>query len=143
MDWWLWILLGLALFGLEMLTPGGFYVFFFAIGAIVAGMLSAVGAGGSTAAQWLVFSIVSVASLVLFRARLLRAFAPSPGAANVDSLLREIAVIQQDLPANGVGKVELRGTLWSARNVGDRELRAGERCRIDRVDGLMLWVRAE
>ena len=26
MDWWVWVLVGLGLLGLEMLTPGGFYV---------------------------------------------------------------------------------------------------------------------
>lgn len=143
MDWWLWILLGLALLAVEMLTPGGFYVLFFGVGALVVGGLTVAGIGGGPAPQWLLFSLVSVASLWLFRSRLVAAFASTPGGATVDSLVREIAVLQQDLPANGVGKAELRGTTWSVRNADSRELKSGERCRVERVEGLTLWVRAE
>ena len=30
MIWWLWVLLGILLLAIELLTPGGFYVIFFA-----------------------------------------------------------------------------------------------------------------
>ena len=39
MDWWLWILLGLLLFLAELTTPGGFYILFFGIGAVIVGIL--------------------------------------------------------------------------------------------------------
>jgi len=143
MDWWLWMLLGLALLAVEMLTPGGFYVLFFGVGALVVGALTVGGVGGGPALQWLLFSLLSVASLWLFRSRLVAAFGSPPGAGEVDSLLREVAVLQQDLPPNGIGKAELRGSTWTVRNGDSRELRRGERCRVERVDGLTLWLRAE
>ena len=31
MIWWLWVLLGILLLAIELLTPGGFYVIFFGI----------------------------------------------------------------------------------------------------------------
>jgi inner membrane protein len=143
MDWWLWILLGLALLALEMLTPGGFYVLFFGAGALVVGLLAAMGLGGTTAVQWLLFSLGSIAALVLFRQRLLELFASPNEGRNVDSFAQDTAVLLQDLPANGVGKAELRGTTWSVRNAEPRDLAAGQRCRVDRVEGLTLWVRGE
>jgi membrane protein implicated in regulation of membrane protease activity len=39
--------------------------------------------------------------------------------------------------------VELRGTSWSARNASDAAIGAGMRCRVARVEGLMLYVRPE
>ena len=48
-----------------------------------------------------------------------------------------------DLPAGGEVKAELRGVPWSARAASGASLRAGQRCRVERVDGLTLWVRAE
>jgi len=42
---------------------------------------------------------------------------------------------------NGFGKAELRGTAWNARNVGDTPIAESQRCRVERVDGLTLWVR--
>jgi len=37
----------------------------------------------------------------------------------------------------------LRGTAWNARNSSDRILVRGERCKVQRVDGLSLWVNKE
>ena len=46
MDWWLWILLGLLLFLAELTTPGGFYILFFGIGAVIVGILVGFQAAG-------------------------------------------------------------------------------------------------
>ena len=143
MDWWLWLVLGLALVGVEMLTPGGFYFIFFGAAAIAVGAMVAIGAGGTPILQWLLFSIGSVAAMALFRGRLLRAFGPPAGQREVDSLRHEIAILLEDLPANGTGKAELRGTTWSVRNAEARALSAGQRCSVEKVDGLTLWLKAE
>jgi len=143
MDWWHWILIGLGLLLAEMLTPAALYALFFGIGALVVGGLAAAGIAGGPALQWLLFSIVSVASLRLFRSRLVGAVASSRASGDVDSLLGEIAVLQQALPEKGVAKAELRGTTWSVRSADGRALQRGERCRVERIDGLTLWVRAE
>jgi membrane protein implicated in regulation of membrane protease activity len=42
-----------------------------------------------------------------------------------------------------VGKVELRGSSWSARNVSETALTPGARCRVLAVEGLMLKVAPE
>jgi len=42
-----------------------------------------------------------------------------------------------------VGRAELRGTTWSARGVDGVALVRGTRCRVERVDGLTLWLRPE
>jgi membrane protein implicated in regulation of membrane protease activity len=73
MYWWLWLVLGLVLLGLEIFTPGGFYVLFFGIGALVVGTLVGLGAGGPVWFQWLLFSALSVVSLLIFRPHLIRA----------------------------------------------------------------------
>ena len=39
MLWWHWIAFGLVLAGFEMLTPGGFFVVFFGVGALLVGLL--------------------------------------------------------------------------------------------------------
>jgi membrane protein implicated in regulation of membrane protease activity len=49
----------------------------------------------------------------------------------------------EEIPSNGIGKAEMRGTSWNARNIGDKPLARGERCRVERVDGLTLVVRHE
>jgi membrane protein implicated in regulation of membrane protease activity len=42
-----------------------------------------------------------------------------------------------------VGRVELRGSSWEARNEGDTPLGANQRCRVTRVSGPQLGVVAE
>ena len=70
MTWWLWVLVGFVLLGLEALTPGGFFVLFFGLAAVLIGLLGALGLSGPAWVQWLLFSLLSVGSLVLFRRRL-------------------------------------------------------------------------
>jgi hypothetical protein len=142
MTWWWWVLGGLALAAVELFTPGTFFIVFFGAGAIVVGALLGIGVRLSSALQWLVFSLVSVGSLLVFRGRLLAA-TRGAGGGPVDSIAGEVAVLLDDLAPGAVGKAELRGTAWNARSAGGRALRRGERVRVERVEGLMLWVRPE
>ncbi|MFA5027555.1 MAG: NfeD family protein [Candidatus Methylomirabilota bacterium] len=141
MHWWLWLVLGLLLAGLEVLTPGGFYVLFFGIGALVVGTLAGLGWGGPPWVQWLLFSVISVASLLLVRPRLIRMTRSKERPDPIDTLVGETAVLLEDLPAGATGKAELRGTTWTAHNHTDGALRRGQRCLVEHVDGLTLWVR--
>ena len=61
----------------------------------------------------------------------------------VDALVGEIGQVMEDLPPAAVGRVELRGSAWSARNASAVPLSRGTRCRVVRVDGLMLFVEPE
>jgi membrane protein implicated in regulation of membrane protease activity len=144
MVWWIWILLGIILVGLEILAPGGFYLIFFGFAAFAVGALSAIGVAGLLWLQWLLFSILAVASLVLFRDRLVnqwKARGPSYGA--IDNLIGELASPVEEIAPGAVGRAELRGTTWTARNVGEESLESGQRCRVQEVDGLLLLIHAE
>ena len=142
MPWWTWGLIGLALLALEVAVPGGFFVIFFGLGAVVVGALAGLELVTGTAAQWLWFSAVSVAALALLRGPLVARLQTTDGAP-VDGMTGEVATPLEDVAGGGVGRAELRGTAWTARNAGEATLRRGQRCRVERVDGLTLWVRAE
>lgn len=143
MTWWLWVLLGFLLMGLELFTPVGFYFLFFGVGALVVGILAGLGLAGPTWMEWLLFSVVSVLSLAVFRGPLLARTRARGSALVIDGLVGEIAVPVEDLAPGAVGKVELRGTTWTAHNDGPVTLARGQRCRVTRVDGLTLGVVAE
>ncbi len=140
MSWWLWVLFGIGLLVVEMVTPGGLFALFFGVGAICTAVLAA--AGASATVQWLLFTVVSISLLATLRRSLQARLQGGPTAA-VDSLVGQEVVLLADLPAGGEGKAELRGVPWSARAASGEALRAGQRCRVERVDGLTLWVRAE
>lgn len=141
--WWHWLVLGLLLMLGELVTPGGFYIIFFGIGALLVGLLAGIDAAGPLWFQVLMFSVLSVGLLALFRARLLTVMQVDPQAPPVDALVGEVAVTTGSLEPGAIGKVELRGAAWSARNVSSAALSPGARCRVLRVDGLMLDVTPE
>lgn len=141
MTWWMWAILGFGLLGCEILTPGGFYFFFFGVGALVTAAIAWLGLTPAPWAEWLLFTIVSIVCLVPLRGRLVR-WASVADAPRVDSIVGEEAVVLDDLDPGCVGKGELRGTTWTIRTAGPRRLCRGQRARVARVDGLTLWLEA-
>jgi len=138
----MWVLLGFALMLGEVVTPGGFFFLFFGVGGLVVGLLVWAGLGGPPWLQWLLFTAVSVGCLIPLRTRLLRR-AQGDGGRPVDSIVGETAIAAEDLAPGQVGRAELRGTTWSARNGSTRAIPRGGRSRVVRVDGLMLWIEPE
>jgi len=144
MIWWYWLLLGLLLLGAEMMTPGGFYILFFGLAALVVGAIAGSGLVESDSAQWLLFTGIAIASLLVFRGPLLaRMNASEIQHPDVDSMLGEIAIPLDALAAGAVGKVELRGTTWSAKNTGASPLNKGQRSKVTGMDGLTLLITGE
>ncbi|MCS6262631.1 MAG: NfeD family protein [Nitrospira sp.] len=144
MTWWLWAFLGLFLLGSEVVTPGGFYMLFFGIGALVVGALVGLGVIQSEWVSWLLFSVFSVASLVILRPPLRRLMTADRGnGSSVDTMGGETAIVLDDLPPGATGKAECRGSTWNAHNAGDKPLLKGQRSRVERVDGITLWIKPE
>ncbi len=138
MLWWHWIVFGLVLAGLELLTPGGFFVIFFGVGALLVGLLDLTGLRLPPWAQWLLFTGLSVVAVVLFRKPLLARLRLPDSGAVIDSLVGEVALPDADIAPGSVGRAQLRGSTWQARNVGATTAVRGNRCRVVRVDGLTI-----
>ena len=143
MEWWHWLAIGLILVALEMAAAGGFYVIFFGVAALAIGGLHLVDLAGPAWLQFLLFSVISVASLALFRSRLLRWLQLDQPGRDVDSLVGEVALPLDDIVPGGVGRAELRGTVWSARNASPLAIIRGQRCTVVRVNGLMIFLEPE
>ena len=143
MQWWHWLALGLILVALEIAASGGFYVIFFGIAAVVIGGLNLFGVAGPTWFQFLLFSVIAILSLLVFRNPVLRLMHGGGLSKDVDSLVGETALPMEDIPPGAVGRAELRGTVWSARNATGGVLPQGRRCRVARVDGLLICLEPE
>jgi len=139
MEWWLWLAGGLALVVAELATPSGFFIIFFGVGALAVGVLKAFQLVDSLTAELLLFSVLSIVSLVLFRG-FLQSKVQNPPSSNVDSFVGVVAMVQESMSPGMVGRVEVRGSMWSARNTSDVTLAAGQRARVAAVDGLTLAV---
>ncbi len=139
MSWWLWVLAGVGLLIVEIVTPGGLFALFFGVGALCVAALAAIGAGPIV--QWITFPVVSVILLVALRRRLQERLGSAPSVP-IDSLVGQEVLLLQDVPAGGQGQAELRGVPWSARAASGIPLAKGQRCKVERVDGVVLYVTA-
>jgi membrane protein implicated in regulation of membrane protease activity len=140
MSWWIWVLIGFVVLGLEM-TAATLHLGFFAVGAFVVAILVAAGVDLPLWAQLVIFTGVSVVAFLFLRPWLVRMLKLDQKKV-VDSLVGEQAMALDDIAAGANGKAEMRGTTWSARNVGETGLIRGQRCIVAGVEGLVLHVRA-
>jgi membrane protein implicated in regulation of membrane protease activity len=142
MTWWLWVALGLVLGAIELATPGGFFVIFFGVAAVIVGLAELAGLGLPAWAQWLAFPILALIALRIFRRPLLAWLQPASSSI-VDSMVSEIALPVASIEPGQHGRAELRGSLWAAHNISGTAVNAGQRCRVVAVNGLQLDIRPE
>lgn len=143
LTWWMWMIVGLVLLVCEIITPGTFFFIFLGISGLLAGLVAWVAPDLPEWIPWLLFSISSAVSLAFFRKPLMEKFKLSGKHGHkVDSLVGENALALEDMAPGAMGKVELRGASWTARNTGDQPIRRSERPRVERVEGLTLHIRS-
>jgi len=141
MVWWLWVILGFLLLFAELTTPGGFFFVFFGGAAILIGVITGLGLGGPVWLQWLLFPIVSLTSAALFRPKLVQRLRPHSSSADIDNLSGQTAITGEDILQSATGQVQMRGSTWSAHNLGPGDLASGQLCQVERSIGIVLEVR--
>jgi inner membrane protein len=140
MSWWIWVLIGFGILALEM-TAATMHIGFFAVGAFVVALLVALGVDLPLWAQLLTFTVVSLVAFFFVRPVLVRKLKLDQKKV-VDSLVGEQALALEDIGVGGHGRAEMRGTTWSARNIGETGLIRGQRCTVAAVDELVIHLRA-
>jgi membrane protein implicated in regulation of membrane protease activity len=144
MAWWGWAILGIACMVIEVHLTQDFTLFCVGVAAFVVTAVAAFAVDLPYWSHWLLFSALSVVVLLTVRKPLLGRLRPDRGRdADFDYLLGEVATPSEDLAGNGVGKAELRGSVWTVRNAEPTNLNKGQRCRVTRIEGLTLWIKAE
>jgi membrane protein implicated in regulation of membrane protease activity len=144
MAWWGWAILGIACMVIEVHLTQDFTLFCVGVAAFVVTAVAAFATALPFWSHWLLFSALAVVVLLTVRKPLLGRLRPDRGRdADFDYLLGEVATPSEDLAANGVGKAELRGSVWTVRNAEPANLNKGQRCRVTRIEGLTLWIKAE
>ena len=143
MTWSLWAIFGLLLFVGELFTPGGFFLFFFGIGALLVAVLTAFGLSDPQWAQWFLFSVTSILSVLILRKPLLQKFHKEGVSGDRSSLDGELGTAKERIAPHHTGQVEVRGTVWSGRNEGETILMPGSRIKVVKCEGLTLSVVAE
>ncbi len=142
-EFWWWWSLGLGLLVLEMLVPGTFFLWL-AIAAGVVGLLILLAPDIAWQTQFLVFAVLSVGAIAVFRLWLGR----HPTESDDDLLNRRgvqhigETVLVETTFRGGQGRVKLGDSSWQARSSDGSDFAAGVRARVTDVNGATLTVEA-
>ncbi|HKY26831.1 MAG TPA: NfeD family protein [Pyrinomonadaceae bacterium] len=143
--WILWCVLGLALIVAEVFTSG-FVLLWFGIGALAAAFAGLIGID-SLAIQFMIFAVVSmgltVASRTIFVNYFSRERTGDSLRSGADALPGKIGtVVSSSRGALNEGAVKVFGSTWTAYPAdGEAPLEAGERVRVESIEGASIYVR--
>lgn len=143
MNSWIWIIFGFLLLGAEIVTPSGFILLFFGLGALTVGGIALLDLASRFDSQLLLFTAFSLLYVLLFRRLLSPKTEPRERVGDRSSLVGDVVIAIEDIPAGGFGKVEARGTQWQAKNSGSEPLGVGQRCVVTAMDGVKLIIVSE
>lgn len=133
-DAWVWWLIGAVGLGIPLVLTAMPEFGMFAVGAVAAAVVAAL--GGGVVAQVLVFVGVSVALIAVVRPIAARQRAGRSGhASGIDALKGRQAVVLARVDGSG-GRIKLAGEVWSARALdGDQSFEAGRQVDVVDIDG--------
>ena len=111
----------------------------FAAGALTAMAMAL--AGGSIWLQVLTFLVVSAAALTALRPLARKYLTPKITATNIDSVIGSIGIVTTDIDnIAAAGQIKLNGMEWSARSSAGEHIPAGTKVRVDKIEGVKVFV---
>lgn len=111
----------------------------FAAGALAAMIIAL--CGGGLWLQCVVFLVISVVLLISLRGFLRKHITPKQIKTNVDSIVGTEGLVTATIDnLASTGQVKLGGMEWSARSTSGEVIKPGERIRVDRVEGVKVFV---
>ena len=135
----LWGVLMVVFLVVEAACPIHLVSIWFVVGALVAGIASALGA--QLWLQILLFLAISCALLACLWPVVKKFLNPSHSATNIDAIIGTEGYILETVDnLNAVGKVKLGGMEWTARSTSGDPICVGTRIRVDRIEGVKVFV---
>lgn len=111
----------------------------FAVGALSAMIASLL--GGQLWLQVLLFLVISAALLAALRPITKKYFTPKLVKTNVDAVIGATGIVLEPIDnTHSTGRVKLGGMEWSARSTGGESIEKGALIRVDRVEGVKVYV---
>ncbi|MBX3017134.1 MAG: NfeD family protein [Bdellovibrionaceae bacterium] len=138
-QFWIWLILGLALIGAELLS-GAFVILFFGVGALITAVTVIVTII-PLALQILIFGVSSLALLMIFRKRFIKTVSEEEKKRSLSADVDTQLILSESLAPGAEAMVAYQGTHWTAVNLENEELKQGTRVRIERTEGIKIFVR--
>lgn len=137
---WIWLVMAFVFAVGEMATPGTFFLFPFAVGALVAAVLAFADVG--LTAEWIAFVAVSVAAVVAFRpvARRLD-LAGNDHGVGARRLIRRTGTVLREIPGDGeLGLVRVDREEWRAESLDGSLIPSGSAVKVAEIQGTRVIV---
>lgn len=140
MEFWYWWVIGLVLLVAETFVPGAIFLWMGVAAGVTGAALLAM-PELSIESQLLIFSVISVVSVVLWRSFLHKEDSPTDQPAlnqRSAQYIGRVFTLTQAIE-NGVGTVTVDDSRW---NVRGPDLASGNKVKVTAVDGVILIVEA-
>jgi membrane protein implicated in regulation of membrane protease activity len=143
--WIVWLIIAATFAAAEVFTSG-FVLLWFGAGALAASILALLGVD-STAAQLIVFLLVSIALVIASRTIFERIFTRSAAGeglrSGVETMIGQCGeVVQSSRAPLNEGAVKIYGSVWTAFPAeGEWPLKEGDSVSVERIEGNAIYVR--
>jgi inner membrane protein len=142
-SWWVWVIGGAVLLGAELaFVDAQFYLVFVGSAALVVGLITGMTPALAGWAQWSMFAVLAIVSMMAFRGRIyerLRGHPPTVRKGPEGGVL----TLPVALAPGGTCQAEHGGTFWTVRNDSGAPIASGARARVVSLQGLTLAVRPD
>lgn len=137
--WWIWMILA-ALFFIGEIFTAAFFILWFGVGAVAAGILARVGVGlGPQFVVFILVSFVLVAASRRFADRFTKAQPPGIGA---DRFVGETCVVLEEVSSSkNTGRVRMNREEWRAESDSGEVFAPGTQVVVMRITGTHLVVK--
>lgn len=132
------IVLGLTILG-EVMTLGNLVTIWFTFGALAALLVNVMNL--NLTVQIIVFSLVSIASLVFVRPMARRILQGTLESTNADRFIGKVYKLDESITTEKWGLVDINGTEWSATTANNRPISKGSLVEVERIEGVKLIVK--
>lgn len=133
-----WFALLVLFFAVEASTVTVVSIWF-AAGSVVALIANLLGAPSWL--QIVLFFVVSILLLLALRPITKKYFTPKLTKTNVDSVIGSVGIVTAKIDnIEAVGTIKLGAMEWSARSTSGDEIPEGTRVRVDRIEGVKVFV---
>lgn len=137
-DYWHWWVIGIILIILELFAPGAFFLWM-GIAAGIVGVILLISPDMGWQYQFIIFAIVSVVSIVVWRSYLRKhpteTDKPTLNMRGEQYVGREFTLVEPVV--NGVGKIKVDDTMWK---IEGEDCETGTKVKVSRTDGAVLKV---
>lgn len=137
--WWIWLIIA-AVFVIGEIFTAGFFLLWFGIGALLAGIVALVGLG--SAWQWGIFVVVSLVLFLVSRRFAERFTKKQPPGIGADRFVGKQGIVLEEIDNDqNTGRIRVEKDEWRADSETGEVIPVGTRIEVVRVEGAHAMVK--